>query len=482
MLIKFPPTLSEYQERYLKGDIHEWCITNGVVLRNAGNPSEAHTIPVTMYPTPFSRHGFETALKIQKSFNSLYYSVVKQPELVLDELLQASGTEDVFTLRLIDIYKHTIPRRTQTLTGGLFRSDYLVDKARTNTDEGRQIKQVEFNTVSVSFGGLSSKVTSMHRFMAEAAKNSVHGEIPVSDSLHKLAEGLALMHKSYDAGDMQTMVLVVVQPGETNVVDQKLLEYELFNKHGIISVRATLEQISRKTTIGENNRLIFVPNGAEISVVYFRSGYGPNDYPTEVEWLARERLESSHAIQCPSVLTQLSGTKKIQQLLTEESFLKKLKLNITSEDLAQLQKTFVKIWPLDSESSLGQEGQRLALEEPERFVLKPQREGGGNNVYREDIPSFLQTLDPTSWSNYILMELIEPPKVSNKIVRGDEIASGRIVSELGVFGTVLWDLKTGKELVNEEAGFLLRTKLQSSNEGGIAAGFGCLDAVMLPSR
>ena len=27
----------------------------------------------------------------------------------------------------------------------------------------------------------------------------------------------------------------------------------------------------------------------------------------------------------------------------------------------------------------------MAMEDPERFVLKPQREGGGNNVYGEEI-------------------------------------------------------------------------------------------------
>ena len=37
-----------------------------------------------------------------------------------------------------------------------------------------------------------------------------------------------------------------------------------------------------------------------------------------------------------------------------------------------------------------------ALEHPEKFVLKPQREGGGNNIYGEDIRPFLQA---TSFSH-----------------------------------------------------------------------------------
>jgi len=481
MLIKFPPTLSEYQERWLKSNILDWCMSNGLMLAQPDEPGRAHAVPVTLYPSPFSRHGFDNALEIQTAFNRLYHAVVNQPQFVVDELSRATSSDDEFTLRLLDIYRKTVDTRTQHLTGGLFRSDYLVDRARTSTDEGRQIKQVEFNTVSVSFASLATRVTQLHNYMAQSIRSSVHGEVPISNSLTEMADGLAALHRAYDAANAQTLVLFIVQPGEANVADQRMLEYEMFARHKIVGVRVTLEQVSRKTTLSENNRLVFVPLGLEVSVVYFRSGYGPNDYPTDVEWMARERLERSHAIQCPSVLTQLAGTKKMQQLLTIPEVVEKLDPDLSEQQLAALRKTFVGIWPLD-DSPRGLEGRKLAFDMPDRYVLKPQREGGGNNVYGDDIPDFLRQIDVVNWSNYILMELIEPPKISNTILKNGELVSGRIVSELGVFGTVLWDLKTGEELRNKQAGFLLRTKLQSSNEGGIAAGFGCLDAVQLPSR
>jgi len=34
----------------------------------------------------------------------------------------------------------------------------------------------------------------------------------------------------------------------------------------------------------------------------------------------------------------------------------------------------------------------MAMKNPERFVLKPQREGGGNNVYGVDIPEALRVI------------------------------------------------------------------------------------------
>ena len=51
----------------------------------------------------------------------------------------------------------------------------------------------------------------------------------------------------------------------------------------------------------------------------------------------------------------------------------------------------------------------MAIDDPERFVLKPQREGGGNNVYglevREAIKRMKDSEERTAW---ILMERIHP--------------------------------------------------------------------------
>jgi len=54
------------------------------------------------------------------------------------------------------------------------------------------------------------------------------------------------------------------------------------------------------------------------SVVYFRAGYTPDDYPTRAEWDARRSVECSSAIKCPNVFTHLFGAKKIQQVITGE--------------------------------------------------------------------------------------------------------------------------------------------------------------------
>ena len=129
--------------------------------------------------------------------------------------------------------------------------------------------------------------------------------------------------------------------------------------------------------------------------------------------------------------------------------------------------------------------------------MKPQREGGGNNVYRKDIPLFLDNLaredegkrsqgrkEPNAREGYILMDLIQPPDgLRNSLVRaGDSDPKiGEVVSELGIFGTVLFeDTEKGASFkINKMAGHLLRTKGRESDEGGVAVGFSVIDSPFL---
>ena len=199
---------------------------------------------------------------------------------------------------------------------------------------------------------------------------------------------------------------------------------------------------------------------------------------------------------------QLAGAKKIQQVLTEPGVLEDFLLspdrpdvgwgkgagNLTPKALEEMRKTWIGLWPLD-DSPLGHEALEMAYSEPDRFVMKPQREGGGNNIYRRDIPEALDKLDDTPRKSgepdqkeaYILMELITPPPgVSNYLIKGGERKArlADVVSELGVYGVMLFlddrrdeeDRGTGAEVVNKVAGTLLRTKGRDSDEGGVAIG------------
>lgn len=477
---KFPNISQEKIKSDLLPELLEWSLANGLAMYPPDfKPEETTTAPTTLFPTPLPKNSFREAIEVQRFYNELYAKISQDgnERWLSKETEKLAKFDPEFTGRLWNL--HLEAQRagiSQKLALGVFRSDYLIDS------NANQIKQVEFNTVSVSFGGLSTKVGELHKFFNESGKYSDDGstfytdEIPVSESAELLAKGLWKAVEKYDTDNNHTVVAFIVQQGERNVFDQRALEYNLFKNYGVKSVRITIHEIHKKTRMDQNSKRLFLTStGEEISLVYFRAGYSPSDFITEQDWENRLMLETSYAIKAPNLLTQLSGTKKIQQLLTDESLLSKF---VPQRSIRQkLLPTFVKIYPLD-DTPLGQEAKKLATESPENFVLKPQREGGGNNIYKEDIPAFLKTLKEEDWSAYILMELINPmPTSENIIIRGQDIYKEPMLSELGIFGYVLFDDSNVYD--NEYAGWLLRSKFSSSNEGGVAAGFGCVDSVVL---
>lgn len=91
----------------------------------------------------------------------------------------------------------------QPLQLGLFRSDYLLHQLSPSDD--LSIKQVEFNTISSSFGALSTKVSELHRYLAASTEEfaDVAGikreDLPENGALKGLAKGLASAHQAYGA-------------------------------------------------------------------------------------------------------------------------------------------------------------------------------------------------------------------------------------------------------------------------------------------
>lgn len=476
-----PELSDEVLRDELLPNVHQWSLSNGLTMYQPNFKLEtATTAPITLYPTPVPRVSFEDAVAAQKAYNELYSKVSQNAnnQWLAEEVAKLADFDRGFTGKLWSLYLRASEEGyLQKLRLGVFRSDYLIDKKED------KIKQVEFNTISVSFGGLSTKVGQLHNFLNKSgkyvpAKGSAFysSEIPISESASSLADGLATAVHHYDSLQENPIVAFVVQEGERNVFDQRHIEYSLLQKHGIQTVRLTLDQVNTHTTVDpKNKRLHWKKSGQEIAVILFRSAYSPSDFKTEQSWENRLTLETSYAIKAPDLLTQLSGTKKIQQLLTDEQTLVKFIPEKLQRE--KLLSTFVKMYPLD-DSPLGKEGKRLAMEESSKFVLKPQREGGGNNIYKDDIPVALSKLDENDWSAYILMELIEPePNTKNVMIRGSEFYREPILSELGIFGCVLFD--DSKIHYNEYSGWLLRSKFNSSNEGGVAAGFGCVDSLIL---
>mmetsp|Transcript_1775 Transcript_1775/g.3774 ORF Transcript_1775/g.3774 Transcript_1775/m.3774 type:complete len:318 (-) Transcript_1775:251-1204(-) len=270
-----------------------------------------------------------------------------------------------------------------------------------------------------------------------------------------------------------TLVLFVVQPDERNIADQRFLEFELLSRYGIRSVRKTL------AAIGEENQdrsdSILRANEEEVAISYFRAGYTPDDYPNESCWLGRELIESSRSIKCPDIATHLLGTKKVQQYLAKDGVVEKYIFD--DEAVRRIRATFATQYGLGVHDDDRELGIAAAKASPELFVLKPQREGGGNNIYGADVRASLTEMSTDALSAYILQERFFPPSMRTTFLRSGAVVESDIESELGIYGVLLGN--DDEVFINEQAGFLLRSKVAKSNETGIAAGFGVIDSIVL---
>jgi glutathione synthase len=388
----------------------------------------------------------------------------------------------------------------QNLSLGLFRSDYMAHVMPTGAPA---LKQVEFNTISSSFGGLSALVRQMHAELLTSPPGSsvnypphplLQSEVPPENTaVETLSSGLAAAHEAYGSSKstpaLPLCVLFVVQDTERNVFDQHALSKQLKTIHNISVFRVASVDILDQTSIPSSNPsrpLLYHPPHSpnstfEVTTVYLRAYYAPEEYKSSRDWEARTHLERSAAIKCPTVLNQLSGCKKVQQVLAEPTGLDHLSGFLEGVDptlVERVRNTFAPQYDLSANS----QGRELALNPQTALnhVLKPQREGGGNNIYKAEIPGFLQSLPESDWRGWVLMELINPAaNAQNVALRSDgEVLRGEVISELGVYGTILWE-NTGKILHNNQGGYLLRTKGKEVNEGGVAAGFSSLDSVLL---
>lgn len=315
----------------------------------------------------------------------------------------------------------------------------------------------------------------IHRYVVQEAGYPQHlKNIPENKALEGLASALIKSWRLYAVP--KSVILFLVEDVTYNVCDQKFHEFEIRKQcPDVFVVRKTLTEMGKRGKLTEDKRLMI--DGHEVAVIYMRCGYHPDQYPSSLEWDARLMMEMSLAIKSPSINYHLAGTKKVQQELARPGILEKF-----LGDKAQIKSVrdiFTGLYPLDNDD-LGNASFEAAMKNPEKYVLKPQREGGGNNVYGDDIKPFLESIkDSEERSAYILMDKISPPVTTNYMVRpgASEPLLAQCISELGIFGYVIGT--KDKIMENEQVGHMLRTKLSHVNEGGVAAGLGALDSVFL---
>ncbi|GAB1287115.1 Glutathione synthetase [Apodemus speciosus] len=454
------------------------ALAEGVLLRSAQSPSSSDAVtfaPFSLFPSPVPSALLEQAYAVQTDFNILV-DAVSQNSAFLEQTLSSTIKKDDYTARLFDIYKQVLKEGiAQTVFLGLNRSDYMF---QCSADGSKALKQIEINTISASFGGLASRTPAVHRHVLNVLNKTKEASKILSNNPSKgLALGIAKAWELYGSAKCvkileSAVVLLIAQEKERNIFDQRAIENELLDRK-IHVIRRRFEDVSERGSLDQTRRLFM--DDQEVAVVYFRDGYMPSQYNPQgfSNWEARLLLERSRAAKCPDIATQLAGTKKVQQELSRVGLLEAL-LPGQPEAVARLRATFAGLYSLD----MGEEGDQAiaeALAAPSHFVLKPQREGGGNNLYGEEMVQALEQLkDNEERASYILMEKIEPEPFGNCLLRpGSPAQVVQCISELGIFGVYV---RQGTTLVmNKHVGHLLRTKAIEHADGGVAAGVAVLD-------
>lgn len=453
-------------------DMVTWSNQHGLVvaLKDPAytNPEMAviHA-PLACMPVPFPRQRFLQAKAVMPIFNQMVDRVASD-EAYLENTLAAAATFDEFTKQLLQVLRSTRQvrqaRADQELALGVHRSDYMLD------EPSGCFLQVELNTIASSFGCLSSLTTQLHTYICSKAPGMDPSLLPPNAAKEGIAAALAAAVKAHGAAD--GVMVMIVQPGERNAYDQQWLQLELWERHRVRTLRCSLQDIAVEAELSPEGAMSI--RGSPVSLVYFRAGYTPVDYPSQQEWKARELIETSNAAKCPTVAYQLAGTKKVQQDLATPGVLERF--TATPQEARQIRGFFAGLWSLDNlQDPSTADVVAEAIRNPEAFVLKPQREGGGNNLYGDELVEKLRAAE--GLSAFILMQKILPPRQRSVLVRNGEWREADTVSELGIYGTFL---RRGKQqLLNEEVGHLVRTKASDSNEGGVASGFAVLDSPYL---
>ena len=422
--------------------------------------------PFSLSPYSISAADLQEMTELTSYFSELMIRVSQDWAFIAQYLSPISKT-DPFLKMLLDLREQEVTQSKQLLVQ---RNDFfLVKDELSNSRQGSSsaLRQVELNTVSASFPFLITQLTRLHQTLSE--QNMVELIIP-NNPLIPVVDAFAKAIQDYCSTD--AVMLMVSQPAESNRFDQLGLEQLLWEKYKIQTLRKTLTEIYESGSLREGHLIVA---GKKVALTYYRAGYTPDDFRTGEALKGRQLIEASSTIQVPDLPMQLAGMKKIQQVLTRPEILS----TFVSERISKrLLNTFATMHALDDiiETPNGElSASEWASRNPEKYVLKPQREGGGNNYFGRDITKIMTEMNPEEKAAYVLMEKIDAETHPAILVVNGYAETLTSVSEIGRYGICF--AENGIVESNEDVGYLVRTKAENINEGGVCAGFACLNSL-----
>lgn len=472
-------------------DATEWAIMHGVAFRQADK--SAKHCPFSIAPMSMARKTFQQLRQVTPIITKLISRISEDHDFLQTSLADLAKA-DPFFARLFALHQQAHGKVNNRLKPArkpllLMRTDFMDDRTY-----GAKI--IEFNGIAAGMAPFGQRATEFHAYMNNQWTDVYHHWLENSKStpadnksLVQLAFGISQAANKVKASftsqekDHQATFLMVIQENEDNVYDQHLLEVEL-QSLGIRTVRRTFKQLSTELSTGLNQRLMLAEVGA-IDVVYLRAGYQYSDYysPEQdknicCQTLSQTRLfiEQHHVAVNATFSQQLATSKAMQMRLSLMLPQDYTRWGLTLEEGKLVKRVLADMKPVNQETIAWFNTQTTKQE----WVLKNQGEGGGHCVFGDDIGNKLKQLKPQEHDAWTFMQRLFPhEREAATIAIRDSKATqvDNLVGEIGLF-TAYYDGEPVTEL-NGYAGYLIRSKPASENEGGIHSGKGILDSLVL---
>ncbi|CAK0860906.1 unnamed protein product [Prorocentrum cordatum] len=284
----------------------------------------------------------------------------------------------------------------------IMRNDFMLES--TVGSSGFAGRQIELNMIAASFSTHCADLTEVHRYAlvkyiprlrpdcdAQDVHEALQQALPRSPNTDGIAAALAQAQRVYANRWKPTgkprVVLFISSEKENNELDHRKLEISLFKNHKVLTVRRSLAALSAQCSTllaplepagfdgaaaadGSRGPQALLVDGHEVAVAYFREGYWPGQFcPAEECWTARETIEISEAVKCPSAPAQLAGMKKVQQLLSQAHELRRFAPDGVGQ---RLRRCFARQEDPSAESEEAKQAVRAAKDDPASWVMKPQ--------------------------------------------------------------------------------------------------------------
>uniref|UniRef100_A0A914H8B9 Glutathione synthetase n=1 Tax=Globodera rostochiensis TaxID=31243 RepID=A0A914H8B9_GLORO len=447
----------------------------------------AQIVPFTLFPSPYPREMFKEAIDVAKAMSLLYFRVSRDFEflkMVYKDVLELDESIRNYMNICEEVLNEGIK---QPFSIYLQRADYYVHVREDGAEKKYELKQIEVNGGPVGgANGIPPRITKLHeRTLSKAGIPNLPEDVLPKNPNAKAGAAEAVVHawrlyKQKFTHPDPIIVFLVLKDNSYWHFLKRYDEYEIeqIAKNKIKVVYVTWPECIRDLTMDDDFTLRL--KGQAVAVFYI------NYSITGVIFSAKsietyKIIERSTAIKSLSLFYELSVSKKVQQILSLPGMVERFFPDPKEAPMVDaIRKTFARMWGLEDDDLETREIVADAIAHPERYVMKPNREGGGKNFWDQEIADNLRTLAPKERAAYILMEKLNPLTVKNYLVWPfKEVVYDDVVVELGVYTFMVGNMQDGTMSHYAQPGHLARTKLATSNEGGISSGTGTFDSVYL---